>query len=617
MWRAGDNPAWAAPHLNESDWQPYTQWKLSPADGHIWVRCHADLSALRSMAHPAIQVSLFGAYRLFVNGEPLGGAGNLRSGNFSMNIVRSLPLPDSLPASLPATIAARITYRYVYTTILSPDEGVLEIRAGDEPVLDALRARMVLARSAGFLESALCYGVIGVLAVMLLGLFLYDRDRHELLLLSMACMALALIRVNEFCAAALAGYPVYISYIALRAGNVLLPLTEFPFFFAVARRRLPTPYRVLIGFVALTVAVNLVALALPAAQALQIDEFLWVRIRLLLTSLYLALATAPFVAFWPYAGIPRRIRPLAALCLLWGAADLIWLAVLALSGVPGLPNLLGAWGEVLAETRGYITALVVAALVALLFREQRQITQERAQLAGEMRSAQEVQRMLAPAQIDSAPGLKIDVAFHPVREVGGDFYQVLRRDGDATLIIVGDVSGKGLKPAMTGALAVGILRTLAAQGLGPAALLESLNRRMVEIGQEGFITCLCILVDAGGEAVAANAGHLPPYRAGEELAFAAGLPVGITADATYTQHSFSLAPGQTLTLLSDGVIEARNAKGELFGFERARAIATMPAEEMALAAQAFGQEDDITVLTLTRLESEEACAAAMAQPAII
>ena len=247
----------------------------------------------------------------------------------------------------------------------------------------------------------------------------------------------------------------------------------------------------------------------------------------------------------------------------------------------------------------FVTGCVLAGLLALLFRDQRRVTEERALLAGEMQAASEIQRMLAPAKIENAPGLRAEVAFHPMQEVGGDFYQIIRRGDDAALVLIGDVSGKGLRAAMTGTLAVGALRALAAQGMGPAVLLTALNRQVVDLGQEGFITCLCLLIASSGEVAACNAGHLPPYLNGREVGFESGLPLGVTAEAEYTERQFTLAPGDRLTLLSDGVIEAKGADGELFGFERTAAISTQPAEEVAQAAQAFGQEDDITVLTLT------------------
>jgi serine/threonine protein phosphatase PrpC len=93
-------------------------------------------------------------------------------------------------------------------------------------------------------------------------------------------------------------------------------------------------------------------------------------------------------------------------------------------------------------------------------------------------------------------------------------------------------------------------------------------------------------------------GHLSPYRDTEEIALAFHLPLGLD-DARYPETTLQLAPGDTLTFLSDGVVEARNAQGELYGFDRTRAISGESAEQIARAAQHFGQEDDITVLTLT------------------
>ena len=96
----------------------------------------------------------------------------------------------------------------------------------------------------------------------------------------------------------------------------------------------------------------------------------------------------------------------------------------------------------------------------------------------------------------------------------------------------------------------------------------------------------------------ANAGHLPPYVDGNEAAVHGGLPLGITDAEQYDEAEFELNPGQTLTLLSDGVVEARNAAGELFGFTRTAESAKGSARSLAEAAQSFGQEDDITVLTV-------------------
>jgi serine phosphatase RsbU (regulator of sigma subunit) len=114
----------------------------------------------------------------------------------------------------------------------------------------------------------------------------------------------------------------------------------------------------------------------------------------------------------------------------------------------------------------------------------------------------------------------------------------------------------------------------------------------------GFVTCLAMRIHADGAVTLANAGHLSPYHNGEEIPLPPSLPLGIAADAEYTETSLSLAPGETFTFFSDGVVEARSPTGELFGFERTGSISRQSAQQIADAAQAFGQEDDITVLTL-------------------
>lgn len=447
------------------------------------------------------------------------------------------------------------------------------------------------------METAVCAGVVGVLSVILFGLYLYDRDRRELLFLGIVCMCTAVLRINEFCAAALVGYPVFLSFTMYAVGSGVQVLTEFPFFFAVARRPLPLPYRLLIGFIALFFPAELMALLLPAPQALWFNGLLETWIRPFLPLPIVAVATAPFVAFWPYASIPRRMRPLAALCLFWGAVDLIFHGVHAASYVPGLPNLFAAWGETMAQTRGYTTALVVAALVGLLFREQRQIALERAELAGEMRAAAEIQQMLAPSKIDTVPGLSIDVSFHPMREVGGDFYSCRALLDGRERVLIGDVSGKGAAAAMAATLLLGAAEAHDSDSTG--ALLAHLNRVLRNNRVPGFATCLCADIAPGGAVTLASAGHLAPYRNGEEVQLESGLPLGIAPDAIYTESTLRLAPSDRLTFLSDGVVEAQSPTGELFGFDRTRDISTRSADDIVRAAQKFGQEDDITVLIVS------------------
>jgi serine phosphatase RsbU (regulator of sigma subunit) len=247
-------------------------------------------------------------------------------------------------------------------------------------------------------------------------------------------------------------------------------------------------------------------------------------------------------------------------------------------------------------------AFLLAIGVVMFFRFTR-VSREQARAAAELGAAREIQQRLVPPSLPELAGFHLEAAYLPAQEVGGDFYQVIAQQDRFTLIVVGDVSGKGLKAAMTGALAIGALRTLAAENLPPGPLLTRLNRQMLATQESGFITCLCLRISSQGSVAMANAGHISPYWRGEEIELESGLPLGLAADAEYSEAVLQLGPGDTLTMLSDGVVEAMNAQHQLFGFERTRSISAHSAHDIAAAAQAFGQEDDITVLTVERMPS--------------
>ena len=243
----------------------------------------------------------------------------------------------------------------------------------------------------------------------------------------------------------------------------------------------------------------------------------------------------------------------------------------------------------------WILLLAILGIVVLRFARSRH---EEDVLKSELEAAREVQRVLVPAENPAIPGFRIESIYKPAGEVGGDFFQILPTSAGGVLLVIGDVSGKGMPAAMTVSLLVGTVRTLAHYTQSPAEILGAMNQRMLARSNGGFTTCLVARLDADGRLAAANAGHIAPYFNGAELPFENGLPLGLNAQATYPESQFQLSPGGQLTLITDGVIEARNAAGELFGFDRTAAIAANAAEDIARAAQAFGQEDDITVLTL-------------------
>ena len=151
---------------------------------------------------------------------------------------------------------------------------------------------------------------------------------------------------------------------------------------------------------------------------------------------------------------------------------------------------------------------------------------------------------------------------------------------------------------MLGTFAVGALRSIADESIDPAATLERLNQVLTRAGHSGFTTCLCLVLTPTGEVTVANAGHLAPYLDGVEIDLPSGLPLGMLADPEYAQISFTLPARARLTLISDGVVEARSADGQLFGFERTARVSRLPASQIAAQASAHGQQDDITVVTL-------------------
>jgi serine phosphatase RsbU (regulator of sigma subunit) len=250
-----------------------------------------------------------------------------------------------------------------------------------------------------------------------------------------------------------------------------------------------------------------------------------------------------------------------------------------------------------------LSLLLVISIVYAVYRFTVEQAQQRQALQEEMRSAQELQRVLIPEALPALPGFAVTSAYRPAAEVGGDFFQLIPLEGDSALLVVGDVSGKGLKAAMAVTLIVGTLRTLAETTSHPAEILAGLNRRLVGRLRHGFVTCAVLRLDAAGDCLMASAGHPAPFLNGRELILPAALPLGLDPGASYDARSVHLNVDDRLTLYTDGLLEARNAAGELFGFERLeRLIAARPDAAVAVeAAVAFGQEDDITVLTLTRL----------------
>ena len=263
------------------------------------------------------------------------------------------------------------------------------------------------------------------------------------------------------------------------------------------------------------------------------------------------------------------------------------------------------------QLAGDLAMFSVVAVLVLRFARSRR---DEERLAAELEAARAVQHVLVPDEIPAVPGFQIECVYKPAGDVGGDFFQILPLPEGRALVVIGDVSGKGMPAAMTVSLLVGMVRMLARSTQSPAEILGALNQNMIGRTSGGFTTCLILHLEPDGAATASNAGHVPPYVNGQELRIENGLPLGVDAKAVYRETKFELAPAEQVTLLTDGVVEARTATGELFGFERAALLSAHPAAEIAAAAQRFGQEDDITVLSLTRDRSKNDTLGLLDQP---
>ena len=224
-------------------------------------------------------------------------------------------------------------------------------------------------------------------------------------------------------------------------------------------------------------------------------------------------------------------------------------------------------------------ALCSLAAIAIENAKMHKSLMERQRLVKDMEFARTVQESFLPQKGPEVANYTFSSHYTPAQEVGGDFYDFIHLDAQRTGIVIGDVSGKGVPAALYMAKLGSDLRTLAFTEKGPAAALDKLNNLLVERSRRGmFATLLYIELDAQGHRLTiSNAGHLPPIikkASGSviKLSTSGGSPLGILADMKFGQESATLDPGDTVILYTDGIIEAMNAKDELYGYERFEAL---------------------------------------------
>ena len=574
--KVGDDPAWARPDFDDQDWQT----DLPPTrGGYTWTRCRLDLRSLPATAQWQINVGAMGAWELFVDGAKVAVSGDIRTG-FARNNAFYL---DPLSVDIAHSGEVRLTLRRRHLGWPSSASGV-HLQAGTWESIAGSNAIGLVHATVERLP-ALVFGTLTLFAgLVLLILFRADQSRKELLWFGVLCLSLAGLRLLT---APFSTLPLGL-FLAMQLVFNCLFLTTLPlFFFALAGKTFPRSFY----WIRVFSIANLTFLGLLDVANLPQLERQWMPV-LSLGALLMQIVTtlAPAVAFWPYWRTGAGQRLLAGLSLLWTAGGL----ANAIAQLPGFPQTAVA---IARNFQAWVSAPAVIAIFVMIASRYRRISLDRAELQNEMLAAQEVQRLLTSSTLDVAAWATVEVAYLPAKQVGGDFY-FCRQTPEGQLTVVGDVSGKGLRAAMLASVALGAIRNSARWSPGP--LLKNLNAALHGQTGGGFVTCCAALLRNDGQLIVANAGHPAPYVDGREFAVEAGLPLGIVADTEYAE---STGHGESITLVSDGVVEAENAQRELFGFDRTREISIKSAQEIAEAAKAWGQTDDITVVTVRRAVS--------------
>ncbi|WP_109487506.1 PP2C family protein-serine/threonine phosphatase [Occallatibacter savannae] len=603
-WRfhLGDDPAWSGPAFDDSGWpsiRPTTSWTsqdIAQSARFVWFRWHLRVPTNTPslvLELPTIHKS----YQLFADGKLIGQVGTLPPGP-AHNVIsadRVFTVPVGAHAAPKDVTLALRTWQdpSLAGSRNSRVNGGVFVGESDQVMQHFAASKAMALLSDGALYSVnLVSLLVGVSAVIL---FWLTRERFYLwFALSLACEAL--FQPVDYAAQHQAWDFYFYTYFeifldVLSAAAYILFVVDAVFPGRWKLTLLPLILKLVAELGILLVLWHVVPLvfgdvAYCVAEASTRLVFVWYLIRG-----WRAGNTYARLLF-----IPIGLQTLGSvsnnLGLMLSDFKVSW----GLEIVPYRVTVVRAPFNV-ALNQAIDVVVLFAFLVVLVYRFAR-TSRENQRLASAMQAARDIQQRLVPADLPSAGGLRTQIAYRAAEEVGGDFCQILPRADGSTFIAIGDVSGKGLQAAMLGAVAVGALRSLAEELVPPARVLERMNQTLLQQEHSGFVTCLCIVLSSNGDMEVANAGHLPPYLDGRELPLESGLPLGIVSGSTYEQASFTLPPSARIMLLSDGVVEARSRTGELFGFDRTSRISHLGATEIAAQAHQFGQQDDITVITL-------------------
>lgn len=621
----GDDPRWADPSLDDSAWlqvvlgKTLSEQGFETYAGYAWYRLRIQPQQLRlggdsgsGPLHLLVTSHSVGQLAVYVNGTEVG---HTRGMTDSPKMYESLPIDVTLPqinSTAPVVVAVR-TWAAPGVPI---SHGLLDrVEAGTgEDIAD----RLTLAISRKWNQQVIAELILILLflGVAALGWILYVSQRHhpEYLWLALMCLAVTVTGTIELCHwLALLSNELY-QVLDLWVGRLFMAVTvEFVLRFTNAQHRqfargfqiavLVLPFVSLVGlrttYEVLSISAEVIFCGLISVYLFRAWRRGFREAGIMLVPFFLAATADSIDSMLDYMAMRH------------------WLSDRFLSHRFHVGPI--------EFTTGLVTyTIFLFSLIAVILYRFVRVSQEEQRSNAEIAAARSVQAMLIPTQLPSNNYFMLESAYVPVSGVGGDFFQVLPVDDGSLLIVVGDVSGKGLQAAMNASTLVGAFRNELSHD--PATILKHLNHVMFGAGAgldammksdsvAMFATCLCARIYRNGTVEVANAGHLSPYRDGREVELPPGLPLGVIPGMTYEQTTFQLEQGDRLIFLSDGVVEATNSQGELFGFERTQQVSNESARYIAQTAKRFGQNDDITVISIY-LASKDARRTRALEPAL-
>jgi phosphoserine phosphatase RsbU/P len=601
LWRfhIGDDMRWADPRFDDTSWPllqsdaSWTRQGYAGYGGFAWYRFtiqNPDGSKVKALLLPPV----YTGYQIYADGVLIGTAGSFtptRDPDLSDWKVFELSVGSPGPQTI--QIALRVWTYQPLANWLGGGSTKPGSAIGDPGMLEQRRHGFRNTRALTFVSTYAYCLLAASVGLTVLALFLFRPEDREYLWFSVMLLAGAADGALNI-ALNLNVLPFTLCRFLGEVASGLSDVAALFFFSNVLHVR-----RSFLWWMAC-----IAAIATPLTVLLILLEWTSVGVA------YAALLCCHLPAYvWIIVTLTRRaiakdksaqllLAP-AALLYGYGIIELIW----RIGWQLGWQKNMGLFGAVLFKQsfplfpENLISCIFILALLIFLVRRFSLARQEETRLNTEMDAARRIQSLLVPATALVTPGFAVECVYLPASEVGGDFFHLSAVPDGSLLIVVGDVSGKGLQAAMTVSTIVGALRNEPSRR--PECILTNLNH--VLYGHiTGFVTCGAVLITAAGVLTIANAGNPSPYLNGVEMIVDFGLPLGMSEDITFAETVHEVAIGDRLTFVSDGIVEATNEKRELFGFERTQAISIQSAQTIADAAQEFGQSDDISVLSVTK-----------------